>query len=109
MTLGIFMPGKVGEFAKELAQGVARRYPPAIANNPDQIVSQKRIAEILDQTFASAHQFLVENRLGIIGRVKLGNTFKRELREFGYEEKFVELAAERLIGRLVGRSPGETS
>jgi hypothetical protein len=100
MAFGIFSPSRVDEFARSLAQSVVRRYPPAVANNPDQAVSQNRVAEILDRAFADAHEFRVENKLGLFGRAKLGNTFKWELREFGYEEKFVDFAIGKLSDRL---------
>jgi len=97
---GLFSPGKVTEFARSLAQNVAQRYPPAIANNPDQIVSQKRIVEILDQVFARAQRFEQENRLGLFSKLSLRSVFKQEMREAGYEEKFANFAVEFLAARL---------
>ena len=105
MIFGLFSSSKVDEFAKHLAQGIARRYPPAIANNPDQIVSQQRISEILEEAFAPAHQFRAENRLGVLSRAKLRNTFKWELREIGYDEEFIELATGELTTRLASGQP----
>ena len=101
---GLFSPGKVSGFAKSLAQNVARRYPPAIANNPDQIVSQRRIAEILEEVFASAHRFEQENRLGLLSRLSLRSTFKQKMREAGYEEKFADFAAASLRNHLTKSS-----
>ena len=95
-----FSSGKVGQFARHLAQDVARRYPTAIANSPDQIVSLQRTTEILDEAFARAHQFLLDHPLGAFGRARLGRAFKRELREIGYDETFIELAAAKLAARL---------
>lgn len=79
---------------------MTRRYPPAIANNPDQIVSQKRIGEILDDVFAGAHRFGRENRLGLLGKFSLRSAFKQEMREAGYEEKFANFAVELLTDHL---------
>ena len=89
-------------FAKSLAEFITKRYPPVIANNPEQTISHNRIVEILEETFASAHRFRGENRLGILGTAKLASAFKRGLREFGYDEEFVELATETLKKRLAG-------
>lgn len=97
MPFNLFSPSKVDEFAKGLAQDIAKRYPPAIANNPEQLVSQKRLTAILEDAFTKAHQFHLENRLGWFKKAKLGNTFKWELKEMGYDEKFVEMATEGLI------------
>jgi hypothetical protein len=94
MIFRFFSSGKVDEFAKNLAQDIARRYPAVIANTPEQTVSQKRVVEILEEAFTRAHQFARENQLGIFGRAKLGRAFKWKLRELGYEEKFVEMVTE---------------
>lgn len=105
MIFKLFAASKVDEFAKSLAQDIAKRYPPAIANNPEQMVSQKRLTNILEEAFSRAHQFNREQRLGMFKKAKLGNTFKWELKEMGYEEKFVEMATEGLIVYLT-RGPG---
>ncbi|MSQ70767.1 MAG: hypothetical protein EXR27_05675 [Betaproteobacteria bacterium] len=97
MVLNLFSPSKTNEFAKTLAQDIAKRYPPAFANNPEQMVSAKRLTTILEDAFSRAHQFNQENRLGMFKKAKLGNTFKWELKEMGYDEKFVEMATEGLI------------
>ena len=88
---------KVNEFAKSLAQDVAKRYPPAIANNPAQMVSQKRLTVILEEAFGRAAEFNRENRLGWYKKAKLGNEFRWELKELGYDEKFVDVATEGLV------------
>ena len=93
----LFSPSKIDEFAKSLAQDIAKRYPPAIANNPQQMVSQKRLTDILEETFAKAAAFQSENRLGWYKKAKLGNEFRWELKEMGYDEKFIEMATEGLI------------
>jgi hypothetical protein len=76
---------------------VARRYPPAIANNPAQMVSQQRLSSILDDVFARAVSYSRENQLGWYKRAKLGNDFRWELRELGYDDEFVDAATEGLI------------
>jgi hypothetical protein len=106
MLFDFFSASKVDEFARSLAHGVARRYPAAIANDPEQIISQKRLATILEETFSGAHRFNQENRLGIFRKAKLGNTFKWMLREMGYDDKFIDMAARALLVSLT-RQPAE--
>jgi hypothetical protein len=101
VKFALFAFSKVDTFARGMAQRVTKRYPPIVANNPEQAVSQKRIEEILKETFADARQFQWENRLGSLGRAKLGNTFKWELREIGYEDKFIDFAAKKIIEQLM--------
>lgn len=102
--LAFFSRGKVAELAKSLAQELARRYPPAIANNPAQVVSPQRLSAILEQVFARATDTGTENGLGWYRRVRLGTGFRRELSELGYDDKFIGLAAENLI-LCVRRNP----
>ena len=97
MILEFFSSRKVTEFAKSLAQDVAKRYPPAIANNPAQMVSQKRLSGILEEAFTRAAEFNRENKLGWYKKAKLGNEFRWGLKELGYDQKFIEVATEGLI------------
>ncbi len=97
MILEFFSSRKVTEFAKSRAQDVAKRYPPANANNPAQMVSQKRLSGILEEAFTRAAEFNRENRLGWYKKAKLGNEFRWELKELGYDQKFIEGATEGLI------------
>ena len=91
---------KADTFAESLAETISKRYPPVIANNPEQTVSQKRIGEILDYAFAAADLFRQENRLGMLGRAKLASAFKWRLRELGYDEEFVGMASGKLAKAL---------
>ena len=97
MILKFFSTRKVTEFAKSLAQDVAKRYPPAIANNPAQMVSQKRLSSILEEAFTRAAEFNRENKLGWYSKAKLGNEFRWELKELGYDQEFIGVATEGLI------------
>ena len=97
MVFKLFSPSKIDAFAKSLALDIAKRYPPAIANNPQQMVSQKRLTDILEETFAKAATIQHENSLGWYKKAKLGNEFRWELKEMGYDEKFIEMATEGLI------------
>jgi len=92
----VIFPGKVHELAQSLAEEISRRYPSAIANSPEPLVSPGRRAEILERVFHQARQFSQERRLGLIGRMRLGSALRWQLKEMGYDEKFIDLAAEHL-------------
>jgi hypothetical protein len=89
----------VAELAKSLAQDVARRYPPAIANSPVQVVSQQRLSDILEEVFARVTSLGRENALGWYKRARLRRNFRWELNELGYDKKFVDRATEGLLLR----------
>jgi hypothetical protein len=60
-------------------------------------LSQKRIITILEEAFSRAAAFRKQHKLGVYKKARLGNTFRWELKEWGYSEKFVEIATEGLI------------
>src|SRR3990172_3838026 len=97
MFLRLFSRSKVNEFAKNLAQDISKRYPPAIANNPEQMISQNRLTTILEESFGKAAEFQKEQKLGWYNRAKLVNEFQWALKEIGYDKKFVDLATEGLL------------
>jgi hypothetical protein len=87
----------VDAFAKTLAQDLAKRYPPALDKGGERKLSQKRLTALLEQTFDKAVQFKNEHKLGVYKKARLGNTFRWQLQELGYSEKFVETATEGLV------------
>ena len=87
----------IDEFAKTLAQDLAKRYPPALDKDGARRLSQKRLTAILEEVFSKAVAFKDQHKLGIYKKARLGNTFRWELQELGYSEKFVETATEGLV------------
>ena len=88
---------KLGDFAKSLAADLAAHYPPSLDQSPQKRVSVNRMTRILEESFLRAETFKNENRLGWLGKARLGNNFRWELKELGYSEKFIEVATEGLI------------
>ena len=87
----------VDAFAKELATMVAKRYPPALDQSPERRVSPNRVTRVLEDALDKAGEFAGNRRLGVYRKAKLANSFKWELKELGYSEKFIEVATEGLI------------
>ena len=87
----------VDSFAATLASDLAKRYPPALDKGGERKISQKRLTSILEDIFARAVDFRTLHKLGVYKKARLGNTFRWELQEMGYSEKFVEVATEGLI------------
>ena len=85
---------------ESVARQVSIRFPPLVANDPERTVSQERIKEIVEETFAVALQSERERQIGFVGKAQLRSAFRRELREIGYDEKFIDFAADRFIARL---------
>ena len=87
----------VDTFAKTLAQDLAKRYPPALDKGNERKISQKRLTTILEDTYTRAVANKTEHKLGVYKKARLGNTFRWELQDMGYSEKFIELATEGMI------------
>jgi hypothetical protein len=109
MAMGLFgsTSGKdIDTFAKALAQDLAKRYPPALDKGNERKISQKRLTTILEDTYTRAVAYKTEHKLGVYKKARLGNTFRWELQDMGYSEKFVELATEGIIVYIT-RKTGE--
>jgi len=87
----------VDTFAKTLAQDLAKRYPPALDKGNERKISQKRLTTILEDTYTRAVAYKTEHKLGVYKKARLGNTFRWELQDMGYSDKFIELATEGMI------------
>lgn len=89
---------EVDAFAKELAQELAKRYPPALDQGSGaQRLSQKRLTAILEDICSKAVEFRKQHKLGVYKKARLGNTFRWELEELGYSKQFIEAATEGLV------------
>jgi hypothetical protein len=108
MFFELFSPGKVDAFAQALGSEVCRRYPPAVANDPERTISNKRRTAILEEIFSGAQRFSLENHLGMFRKARLGSSFRWALREMGYDEEFIDRAARLLLASLAprGDEPG---
>ena len=100
---------QVDEFAKTLAQDVAKRYPPDMdRGSSERRISQKRLSTILEESFSKAIAFKSEHKLGVYKKARLSNTFRWELQELGYSAKFIELATEGLVVYISRNAPSRT-
>jgi hypothetical protein len=106
MKLTLFTAGRFDALVHRVAQSITMRCPPVIANNPERTVSPERVEEILEDCIAGAVPSPAETRVGFLGRARLKSALKWELREIGYEEKFADLAAEKLIESVSRNSAG---
>ena len=88
---------RVSEFAKSLAGEIALRYPPAINQDSKQHMSVDRLTRVVEDVCEKARAFCKEQRLGVIGKAKLGNALRWELEALGYRRDFVEMTTEAVI------------
>jgi hypothetical protein len=100
----------VDDFAKELAQMVAKRFPPALEKSPERRVSPNRITKVLEDALEKAADYGKSRRLGMYKKARLANAFKWQLKDLGYSDNFVEVATEGLVVYLTrgtGKEPSK--
>src|SRR5262249_35611297 len=85
---------QIDEFAQGLARELARQLPPKKELKGSQT---KKLVIALEGIFASALEFRREHKLGVYKKARLGNAFQWELQEQGYDKRFAEDAAQRLL------------
>lgn len=103
--LARFSTKDVDALAKSMAEEIAKRYPPG-ADAPDKKKksSPNRLPQILGEVYARTDAIRVERSLGVYRKAKLGNTFRWELKELGYDKEFVEIATQGLIIHLTKKA-----
>jgi hypothetical protein len=99
----LFSSGRFDALVESVAQRISMRFPPVVANDPERTISQERIKEILGEIFAAALQSGNEYSIGLVGRAQIRGAFRRQLREVGYDEKFVDFVADKFIEHVSRR------
>ena len=90
----------IDTFAKSLADGIAKRYPPSLDSQPGKRPSVNRMTRIIEDACKEAVEFKSTQKLGWLGKAKLGNAFRWQLTELGYQKDFVDIATEAVVVHL---------
>lgn len=90
----------VETFARTLADDIAKRYPPALDQEPGKRPSVNRLTRIIEDVCKKAIEFQAEHKLGVVGKAKLGNEFRWQLSSLGYQKDFVDMATEAVVVHL---------
>ena len=88
------------EFSKSLAQDLVSRYGVGSESTAHNKKKNRKLGAALDDIYIKAMDFQREHNLGIYGKARLGNTFKWELKEMGYEDGFIDEATKGLLVSL---------
>ncbi len=88
------------EFSKSLAQDLAGRYEVGSESTGLNKKAKRKLGAALDDIYIKAMGFQREHDLGIYGKARLGNTFKWELKDMGYEDGFIDEATKGLLVSL---------
>ena len=94
---------EVDEFAKGLARELSEQCPPR-GHPAHSSVTPKKLASVLEQIGGKAQSYRQQHKLGLYKKARLGNTFRWELANLGYDKNFVEEATQRLILHIARRA-----
>ena len=94
MLLAWFDANEAKNFGASLANFYIERLPP---NTPGQKKTTEKEQEVLNKMFQKIGQFKLKNKLNIYKKAQLGNTFKWELRNAGYNTAFIDALTTQLM------------
>lgn len=97
LITSLLVRAPVDSFAKTLAGDIAKRYPPALDQQTGKRPSVNRLTRIMEDAVQKAVVFHGEHKLGWLGKAALGNAFRWELTELGYQKDFVDFATEAVV------------
>lgn len=90
-----FDASEAERYGLALAEIVVNGYPASERKRSDKAVVHR--AKILDQIFAQAKQFKQAHKPNFYKKAKLGNAFKWELLEQGFDAKFADDLTHQLL------------
>lgn len=94
MILGWFDASEEKAFGKTLAQFYMQKISPDEAKSKKEFNKRK---ETLEKIFQKMAQFEKEHKLNFYKKAQLGNTFKWELREAGYDDSYIDHLTKELM------------
>jgi hypothetical protein len=98
MVLSWFDAKEAKRFGTELAHFFMERLPLETGDKKSKSMTRKQ--EVLDKMFQQAGRFKLEHKLNIYRKAQLGNVFKWELKDAGYDPEFVDELTKALMLRL---------
>lgn len=87
--LNWFNTSEVEEFARALAQDLIGRMPPT-SNSAGKRTTPERLRNTREAIISRTAAFARTHKINWYKKANLGNTFKWELRDAGYDEQFVD-------------------
>jgi hypothetical protein len=105
----LFGSREIKTLAQSLSTELARRYPPTMASGQGRKLSPQAVTNILESVIGKAVTKTQEWRLGVIGKARLGNALRWELKERGYPEAFIEMVTEALVVYMTRRAAAPAS
>ena len=85
------------EFAQSIADKIVRQFPPTSEPQLAKKGAQRRLEGVLQPIMNDLVGFQRANKLGWIGKARLGNAFRWALTDKGYSKEFIEALTEGVV------------
>lgn len=95
-----FFPKADTDFANQLAEQIARHFPPTSEPKLAKQGGQRRLEFVLETVIDDIDAFSKAQKPGWLRKARLGNTFRWKLIEIGYSEGFVNALTEGLVKHI---------
>lgn len=87
---------RIEQFGKAMVDELVKQFPPD-KTQKKQRTAEKKLTRVLERVHRRARKFHDEEKLGFMGKSRLGNSFRWALEDAGYDEEIVKLATESLL------------
>lgn len=94
------LPAGDRQLATELADLVARHFPPTSEAKLAKLGGRKRLESVLNTVIQDLEDKKIPANLGWFRKARFGNVFRWRLVELGYSEGFVQALTEGLVTHL---------
>lgn len=95
-----FFPRADVNFAAELADKIAKHFPPSGETKLAKQGGQRRLGSVVETVLADLEEWQRSDRLGWLRKARFGNAFRWRLVELGYSKEFVEALTEGVVTHL---------
>ena len=95
-----FFPQADLEFAREIANKIARHYPVSVEAKLKTMGGKKRLGGVVEAVFDDVDRYQTQSRMGWMRKARFGNELKWRLKEVGYSEDFVDALTEGVVTHL---------
>jgi hypothetical protein len=89
---------EIEDFASSLARDIVGRCPPAEAHQDDHL--SMALARAIDDACSRAAAYQREQKLGMLGKARVGTAFKMQLKESGYPQELVDSLTRQLLFKM---------
>lgn len=88
------------DFAREIANKIARHYPVSVEAKLKTVGGKKRLSSVVESVFDELERYQAQSRMGWMRKARFGNELKWRLKEVGYSEEFVDALTEGVVTHL---------